>query len=96
MKEKALKQKSQKTSKDGLTYIKPESTKELYRSTRSEGISKDLGLVMCEKMIFFIRHVMDCPMRPYGNSTELWILLNYGPEQLKKHRDDMNSTVVWN
>lgn len=89
MKEKVLSQENLKSSKDGLTSTKVVDFREQFLEERSSKISSDPGLEICETLVWMIGALLDLHFKklPHREAKELWILMNYGSEVLKEHRD---------
>jgi len=87
MKERVLSQENQKSLTDGASFTKLESIRQRYLNTRSSSISDDPGLVICERFWKTVWTVVeDASMAPH-QANLLWMLLEYGPEVLKEHRN---------
>ena len=89
MKEKALSQENQKSSKDGTISTKVESTRQRFINPWSRRSSEDPGVEICRRLCFMLINlgIMEYSVYPY-TYRELWILLTQDSETLKEHRKE--------
>ena len=81
-----MSQENQKSLKDGSISTKVVDFRQQFLETKSSKTSDDPGLVICREFWYFLWSELDFPSRPIKDHKELWILVKYGPEVLKRHR----------